>query len=303
MSKQPQIIRLESFTWNSPEEYLIKKSIRNLGSPFPEFVDDAEKVLKKTGKKCLPYFIEAIENDDLSSDTIKYILPEVLVLFKKDAVKFLIPYLDSENEDLAYAAESTIEEVGKAAVPILCDAIDTSNLIIKGKLIDLLGTIGDKKAIPTLIKCLSDPEESIRDDATWSLKELGSPCYNQVLPLLSSDDIHLVCAAVQILPAVDAKKGVPAVIPLFSHPDDEVYDTVFSSLVRLNTPPVDELVSHLQSDSVQVLFGILNVLANSKDTSAIEKITPLKEHPDTDVSETAEWAIGLILKSQKGEAE
>ena len=303
MSQQPQIIRLESFTWNSPEEYLIKKSIRNLGSPFPEFVDDAKKVLKKAGKKCFPYIIEAIENDDLESDTITDILPEVFVLFKKDAVRFLIPYLDDANEDLAYAAESTIEEVGKAAVPILCDAIDTSNLIVKGKIIDILGTIGDKKAVPTLIKCLSDPEESIRDKATWSLKEIGSPCYNQVLPLLSSEDKQLVCAAIEILPAVDTKKGVPAVVPLFSHPDEEVCDIVFDSLLYLDPRPVDELVLHLKSDNVQELCGILNVLANSKDASAIEKITPLMEHPDTDVSETAEWAIGLILKSQNGEAE
>jgi len=301
MAKQPQFIRLESFTWNSPEEYLIKKSIRNLGSPFPEFVDDAKKLLKKSGKKCLPYIIEAIENDDLEPDTITDILPEVLVLFKKDAVSFLIPYLDDANEDWAYAAKSTIEEIGKPAVPILCSAVDTSNLIIMGKIIDILGTIGDKNAIPTLIKCLSHPEESIRDDATWSLKEIGSPCYNQVLPLLSSDDIQLVCAAIQILPAVDTKKGVPAVIPLFSHPDDEVYDLVFDSLLYLDPRPVDELVLHLKSDNVQELIGILNVLANCKDVSAIEKISPLKQHPDTDVSETAEWAIGLILKSQNGE--
>ena len=69
--------------------------------------------------------MEAIENDAFDSDTIRDELPEVLALFKKDAVSFLIPYLDNPNEDLVYAAQAAIEEVGKNAVPILCEEIET----------------------------------------------------------------------------------------------------------------------------------------------------------------------------------
>jgi len=294
MDKNPIFIILESFTWESKEEYIIKKSIRNLNSPFPDIEEDARKRLKKVGKKSLPYIIEAIEHNDLDSDTIRYILPEVFALFKKDAVSFLIPYLDNPNEDLVYAAESTIEEIGKNAVSILCKEIETDNLVVKGKIIEILGTIGDKKAIPLLIKCLSHPEESIRDEAEWSLTQIGSDCYDQVLPLLSSDSVQLICSAIHILPRVDPTKGVSAIIPLFNHPDDEVFNCVYRSLIRLDTLPVYELLSYLHSGSIEELVGILNVFATSRDISVIEKISYLKEHPDTDVRETAEWAIESI---------
>ncbi len=242
--------------------------------------------------------MEAIENDAFDSDTIRDELPEVLALFKKDAVLFLIPYLDNPNEDIAFAAESAIEEVGKNAVPILCEEIETDNLVVKGKIIEILGSIGDKKAIPVLIKCLSHPEKSIRDEAEWSLTEIGSSCYDQVLPLLSSDSVQLICSAIYILPRVDPTKGFSAIIPLFNHSDDDVYDSVIDSFIGLNPKPVDELLSHIHSESTQELIGILNVLANSRDISVIEKISHLKEHPDNEVNETAEWAIDLINRSQ-----
>ncbi|MCA1915733.1 HEAT repeat domain-containing protein [Methanospirillum hungatei] len=298
MEKKPIFIHLESFTWKSEEEYIIKKSIRNLHSPFMDLADDARRRLKRVGKKCIPYIIEAIEQNDLDSDIVRYELPEVLALFKKDAVSFLIPCLDNPNEDLVYVAKSAIEEVGKNAVPILCKEIETDNLVIKQKIIEILGSIGDKKAIPVLVKCLSDPDESIRDEAEWSLTEIGSSCYDQVLPLLSSDSVQLLCSAIYILPQVDQAKGVSAVIPLFNHPDDDVYNSVIDSLMGLNPAPVDELLSHIHSESTQELIGILNVLANSRNILVIEKISHLKEHPDDDVKEIAEWAIDLLTRSQ-----
>lgn len=298
MDKKPIFVHLESFTWNSEEEYIIKKSIRNLDSPFPDLVEDAQKRLKKLGKKCLPFFVEAIENDAFDSDTIRDELPEVLALFKKDAVSFLIPYLDNPNEDLVYAAQAAIEEVGKNAVPILCEEIETDNLVVKGKIIEILGFLGDKKAIPVLIKCLSHPEKSIRDEAEWSLTQIGSPCYDQVLPLLSSDSVQLICSAIYILPRVDRARGVSAIIPLFNHPDYEIFNCVYRSLNRLDTKPIDELLSYLNSESIEEIVGILNVFATSKDISVVEKISPLKEHPDIDVRETAEWVIDQINGSQ-----
>jgi hypothetical protein len=56
MAEKPIIVNLEAFTWKNPEEYRIKKSIRNLDCPFPDLVDDAKVLLKRAGKRLFPIF-------------------------------------------------------------------------------------------------------------------------------------------------------------------------------------------------------------------------------------------------------
>lgn len=298
MTDQPKFVNLESFTWNTEEEYIIKKSIRNLDSPIIEHNEDARRRLKKIGKKCLPYIIEAIENNALTPDCISYELPEVFALFKKNAVSFLIPYLDNPNEDLVDAAISAITEVGKPAVPILCEEIDTENIVIRQKIIEILGSIGDKKALPVLIETLSDPEESVRSEAEWALEQFDSSIYDQILPLLNSDSIHQICSAIYILPRLDRDKGISAVIPLLKNTDEEIFDSLFRSFSFLKPIPVDELLTYVHSENTQELCVVLNILANCEDTSVIEKISHLKDHPDDGVRETAEWAIDMLTESR-----
>jgi hypothetical protein len=110
---------------------------------------------------------------------------------------------------------------------LFCKGLSDTNPVIRSKIASLLGEISDPRAIPALVTSLSDPEEKVRDEAKPALISIGSPCYDKVLPLLTHESLQVVTDAIIILPEVNRKKGIAAVIPFFRDPRDEVWDAVY----------------------------------------------------------------------------
>ncbi|MFH0966483.1 MAG: HEAT repeat domain-containing protein [Methanobacteriota archaeon] len=317
MVNNPAIISLESFTWKTPEEYRIKKSIRNLDCPFPDLVDDAKVLLKRTGKKAIPYILEAIESRVFEGDTIRYELPEVFALFGKDSVPVLIPLLagadetadaDDDNDDdegdidygyvLQYAAESALQEIGKTGVPLLCKGMSDTNPVIRSKIASILGEISDKRAVPALVQALADPDNDVRSEAVQALIAIGSPSYDKVLPLLRDPSIDLQIAAITILPEVNREKGIAAIVPFFEDSREEVWDAVYDSLTEMESKPISEMIAYLDCGKKEVIIGVLNILVNVGDRTLIPIITPFTRDVDEEIRNVADWSIEELSKEK-----
>lgn len=232
---------------------------------------------------------------------------------------FLIPFLagadevadvDDEGDDhdeddsdygnaLQYAAEEALQDIGKPGVPMLCKALSDKNPIIREKIASILSEIPDKRAIPALVAALADPYDNVRYMVTQALIAIGSPSYDKVFHLLKHESLLVLTAAIGILPEVNRKKGIVAIIPLFSDLREEVWDAVYDSLSDLDPKPVSEMIAYLTSEDKEVVIGALNILVKVGDRTLIPQVTPLTRHVDEEICEIAHWCIEELSKEKE----
>ena len=91
------------------------------------------------------------------------------------AVPALIEALkDSDlNAHVQENAATSLEKIGKPAVPYLINALKDGNKHVRCYSAEALGNIGDARAIPALIEALKDEESDVRLDVAAALEKVG----------------------------------------------------------------------------------------------------------------------------------
>ena len=299
MKKEPICVYLPSFTWKTDEEFRIKKAIGNLDCPFPDLVEQALGIIKNAGKAALDPLVEAVEKKRFEDGGRWDNVPEAFADIGEPAVPVLVKWLVSKKEDLYSTAEDALELIGRPAVPHLCEVITTRNTDARIRVINLLGMAKDERVIPLLINALSDKNDLVRSYAADALIEYGCPIYPRILALLKSADIRQVCGAVTILPALDRKKGIAAILPYFTDPRGEVWNAMCDSLRQLEPLPVAEMRQCLSSEDLDVVSGALNVLGWGSDEGALHDAVKLLDHPDQQIRSSAELCVKNIRNHLK----
>jgi len=294
MTKKPIIAYLPSFSWKTPEEYQIKKAIADLERPFPEQVVETIRFLKKSGKTVLPYMRDAMEEKQFEENLLWDEVPKVFANIGEPAIPELIKWLAHEDEYFYNMAEEALEMIGKPAVPALLKAITNPDAEVRMRIISVLEKTKDARALPYLITALSDADEQVGSYAQDAIIAIKPSSYNQIIPLLKSDDLQLMCSAISLLPALNRKKGIAEIMPFFVDSRDEVWDAVYDSLRFLEPPPVSELIKFLSDKDPQVMMGAMNVLVPFKDKKTIPFVEPLLNNTDENVRECAVWYIAEL---------
>jgi len=89
-----------------------------------------------------------------------------------EVISSLIEELGDEDLDVWKRAEEELIEIGEPAVPLLIDALDSDNTRIRIKTINVLGEIGDPRAVGPIIDLLKSESPLIRARASIALGEL-----------------------------------------------------------------------------------------------------------------------------------
>ncbi len=104
----------------------------------------------------------------------------------------------------------------------------------------------------------------------------------------------LVCNAIDLLPALNRRKGIAAIMPYFTDERDKVRDAARVALFNLEPPPVAEMIPYLSSDTPTIVVGALNLLANEGTTTDITAVEKLLTHPDEELRDIATWCLETI---------
>jgi len=292
----PTVVYLPSFSAKNPEEYRIKYAIASLERPFPDQVEESIRFLKKAGAAVLPCMQEAMEERQFEESQLWEDVPKVFANIGDPAIPVLIGWLSHEDEYFYDMAEDALERIGKPAVPALCMAIRHPDEDVRLRVISILRKCKDPRALPVLITALLDEADLVTRFARSAIIAIKPSCYNQILPLLKSDDIKLVCNAIDLLPSLNRKKGIAAIMPYFTDERDEVWDAACDTLFDLTPAPVAEMIQYLSSDTTAIVGGALNLLANKGTTTDIPAVEKLLTHPDEELRDTATWCLETIRK-------
>jgi HEAT repeat protein len=129
--------------------------------------------------------------DDLESaylETRLVALANLSHTMDPENIRLLIGALENGNWQVRAGAFDALYTIGKAAVPLLCEALADTNDEIVWRICLLLGALRAHQAIGMLIPLL-DRKGIIRECTIWSLGEIGDGTASTVLlKFISSDD-------------------------------------------------------------------------------------------------------------------
>ncbi|MFA7304725.1 MAG: hypothetical protein WC015_09500, partial [Methanoregula sp.] len=106
----------------------------------------------------------------------------------------------------------------------------------------------------------------------------------------------LVCNVIDLLPILNRKKGITAIMPCFADERDEVRDTAGDALFNLEPAPVAEMIPYLSSDKTAIAGGALTLLPNKGTTTDIPAVEKLLTHPDEELQAAATPCLETIRK-------
>lgn len=153
-----------------------------------------------------------------------------------DAVPGVIANLRDGHRGLQRAALAALAAIGdpRAVAPLieLCDSYSFS--LAGANPAEALGDIGDKRAVPTLIRLLHHPHGEARVDAAEALGEIAdTAAVGPLIALLDERNEKLVIAAVSALGSIGSRRAIGPLEQLLDHGSEKVVRKARLALRRI----------------------------------------------------------------------
>lgn len=158
----------------------------------------------------------------------------------------LIPTLDESQqaqvrlwlEDLkkpdAKRSREALERIGAGALPMLLAALEQGDTVQGQQVIEVLGRIGHKAALPKLRELMLGKNQWLRGASVFAIAEIGGKGAVPILLEALKDPSCRVCEiAVRILVDLGDLRAAPGLIDLLRNPDPQLAQAASQGLVQL----------------------------------------------------------------------
>ncbi len=209
----------------------------------------------------------------------------------------LIQHLGAADAQDQENAVDELVQIGTPAVDALIDAVNDGDATVCGNAIEVLGRIGDPRALGTLIIALQDSDHNVIIAAMNALRRINDPLAIQpLINFLTEDDLYLHFYATHSLSQINHPSTVEALLEaLKTSEDPNVQHGCIVALGRLgHAQAIKPLITLLQSDQPKIRYSAvyaLGDLAAHGDAETIAAITPLTNDPDGNVRTAAGDAL------------
>ncbi len=285
----------------------LKSRIRDTQSPDVNIRLEAVKSLESSRSlEAIPAVISALDDPE---EAIQNAAEYTLRCCKErlDIFPFLTPLLSHGSSRARHFASSIILFMeDKRAVPYLIDFLEEGDDFAART----LGDIGDRSAIPALIKALRNVKDAAEAFNIWyALGKLG--CSDDVMHLSylleTKDWVITPEDRLKVLepPAKPLRKLSPvqkekieADIALLAGPNDEARSKAICRLGRRKGHVVEYLVKATASPNLEVRFGAIFALGRIRDPRTFPVLLQMTNDPYWDIRWDAYAYIGKIDKER-----
>ena len=175
------------------------------------------------------------------------------------AVDFLIKYLSKkvDNEVKSYAANAIIRICDKKAPKQLLKLLRHESWITRMKATEILGEIGDKRAVNPLIRILrTDPEPSVKEWAAIALGKIREKKASKplVASLISDPNATVRMEAAIALGLIKEKKALNPLLDAYYLDDDyRVKWAAAASLAKMDAEKSKDIIDELSANLIDVI--------------------------------------------------
>jgi len=218
-----------------------------------------------------------------------------LVGIGRPAVQSLITALEDENLGVRLSSVRALGRIGdRQAVPALIKALEVG--YVRESAIDALGEIGDPRAVGPLIKLLSERSSSIRESAKKALGKIGQPAIQVFIDNASSnEDPRAREYAAGILGEIGGSAAVQPLVKALSDEDSRVRISAARTLGQIGDPNAAKALSDaLEDESRDVRKSAAEALGKIGDPQAVQPLIKAASDGNDNVRISAAIALGQI---------
>jgi len=183
------------------------------------------------------------------------------------------------------------------AYPVALQSLNDPNEGVRGSAADVLGKIGDARAVEPLIAALDDPYENVRISAADALGKLGDPRGIDTLITMMSDNSFGMDDHIQVIDTlvnIGALSVEPLIVALYNA-NEFVRSNAADALGQIgDARAIGSLIAVLNDLDEQVRVNAVAALGQIGDASAIESLIAVLDDLDEDVRVNAVVALGQI---------
>ena len=127
-------------------------------------------------EEAVPSIIKALNDRDWH--VRKYAAVALGKMKDERAIPILLEALDDDDADVRWKAASSLVKMGEISVPLVINVFKTGSWRVRGRAAEILGKIGDERAVPVLIDSLShgkslEKHRHVRGKAAEALGNIG----------------------------------------------------------------------------------------------------------------------------------
>lgn len=241
---------------------------------------------------------------------------------REDLLETLIGFLGAQdNAGLRNAAMEALVAFGDVSVVPVLEAMENPDSDVRLFCCNILGQIGDPRALPALIAVLADPVENVRTGAVENLGRFRGPQATEALiQCLESDELALRFAALEALANQSANIPLPMLERLLGQ--SILRKAVFDVMSTGNYPEALELMVAGLNDSArssreaalralwatvvvrgeEVRDRIINLLRSELSDSQVQTLAESLGSHDQDVRRAVVAALGAASSPGNSDA-
>jgi HEAT repeat protein len=279
----------------------IERLEKKLRSPDPEERREATIDLGRGGDPAVPLLFRAMADPDWR--VRKTAVEAIVSTGGEGVVTGLIRALSAQdNAGMRNSAIEALIRIGSPTVDTLLPALRTPDPDVRKFIVDILGDIGDVRAVPDLIKMLGDVDDNIRIASAEALGKLRDPrAVDALLSCLSRSDLGwLDYAAAEALGEIGDERSLQPLLAALNR--SSLREPILSSLGKIgNASTLAPLLAGL-SDPLRIVREV-SVMALA---AIAHKCTPLEQQVvartvRAGVNDAAADLLQEMLASSSGE--
>ena len=209
----------------------------------------------------------------------------------------LIDEIRLEPTYIKEAASGELTRMGPAAVPALLERLQSNaeENWVKAYIVDVLGNIGDRRAIEPLFELLPIEDIDLVSSVPYALVQIGDLDINQLLKALEDKRWRVRASVAMILGEIG---GENMISPLHQMLVDENPTVIWHSISALGKigdhRSVHPIIKMLQHSGSSVRGNAADALGKIGDASAANVLINALSDDNVSVSESAARALGLL---------
>jgi len=180
------------------------------------------------------------------------------------AIEIMISALSHESLRVRQSATRFLTRAGAAALSRLIELVSGGNDEQRRLATEILGSIGDRKAVDPLILALGDASSDVRTAALWAIEEIGKPALSHLRRALEDGNALIRQGALDILINMGDRNAV------------------------------HHIIGALATDNRDIRWRAAEALGRIGDASSIATLIGVLKDPDADLRKVAASALADI---------